>query len=170
MSEIINIQEYNKFLIEIKKDIQTSQQKAISVVNTQMIMLYYKIGQMIDIKQSNEGWGAKVIKRLSSDIKNELPEIKGFSQRNITRMLKFYKEYQSLSTIVPQLVAQNNKLLIQSENKVVAEYSLKNMTQPIGISEYELTEVLPSDFESVLPTIDTIEEEMENIIFKEDDK
>jgi predicted nuclease of restriction endonuclease-like (RecB) superfamily len=57
-------------------------------------------------------------------------------------------------------------ILCQEKNRVVAEYSLKNMTQPIGISEYELTEILPSKLKSALPTIDMIEEEMENIISK----
>jgi len=145
----MNLEDYNIFSIEIKKDIQSYQQRAVNIVNTQMTILYYKIGQMIDTKQLKQGWGTKVIKRLSIDIKNELPQIKGFSERNITRMLKFYKEYKILSTIVPQHVAQNSNLIIES---------------------YELTEVLPSEFKSALPTIDMIEEEMENIILKKDTK
>ena len=44
-------------------------------------------------------------------------------------------------------------ILCQEKNEIVAEYSLRNMTQPIGISEYQLTEVLPKEFESSLPTI-----------------
>ena len=49
------------------------------------------------------------------------------------------------------------------KNEIVAEYSIKNMTQPIGISEYQLTEVLPKEFESSLPTIEEIEQELKQI-------
>ncbi|PNV82566.1 MAG: DUF1016 domain-containing protein [Sulfurimonas sp.] len=51
-------------------------------------------------------------------------------------------------------------ILCQEKNEIVAEYSLRNMSQPIGISEYELTEVLPKEFESSLPTIEMIENEL----------
>lgn len=51
-------------------------------------------------------------------------------------------------------------ILCQEKNEIVAEYSLKNMSQPIGISEYELTEILPKEFESSLPTIEMIEDEL----------
>jgi predicted nuclease of restriction endonuclease-like (RecB) superfamily len=53
-------------------------------------------------------------------------------------------------------------ILCQEKNEIVAEYSLKNMSQPIGISEYQLTEVLPKEFESSLPTIEMIENELKN--------
>ena len=55
-------------------------------------------------------------------------------------------------------------ILCQEKNQIVAEYSLKNMSQPIGISEYELTEVLPKEFESSLPTIEMIENELLNTL------
>ena len=51
-------------------------------------------------------------------------------------------------------------ILCQEKNEIVAEYSLRNMSQPIGISEYQLTEVLPKEFESSLPTIEMIENEL----------
>ena len=53
-------------------------------------------------------WGAAVIPRLSLALKNELPEVKGFSERNIKRMLAFYREYPELGGggIVPRAVAQ----------------------------------------------------------------
>ncbi|CAA6802429.1 MAG: FIG074102: hypothetical protein [uncultured Sulfurovum sp.] len=93
MNELSNVKDYNIFFLEIKEQIKISQQKAITSVNSELIMLYYKIGKSINQKQKAEGWGSKVIKRLSSDLKNELPKVKGFSERNIMFMLRFYKEY-----------------------------------------------------------------------------
>jgi predicted nuclease of restriction endonuclease-like (RecB) superfamily len=61
---------------------------------------------MIHERQRREGWGAAVIPRLSRDIRNELPEEKGFSERNIKRMLRFYREYPDTLLKVSQPVAQ----------------------------------------------------------------
>jgi predicted nuclease of restriction endonuclease-like (RecB) superfamily len=50
-------------------------------------------------------------------------------------------------------------LLCKSRNKVVAEYALKSIENPMGISEYELMKVIPVNLKSNLPTIEEIEEE-----------
>jgi hypothetical protein len=71
-----------------------------------MILMYWDIGRMILVRQQREGWGAKVIPNLSRDIRNELPEIKGFSEQNIGRMIAFYREYPDLKVILPQAVAK----------------------------------------------------------------
>ena len=49
-------------------------------------------------------------------------------------------------------------LICKDKDDVVAEYSLENISQPIGIAQYELTKVLRKEFESSLPTIEEIEE------------
>jgi len=51
-------------------------------------------------------------------------------------------------------------LLCQSKSKIVAEYALRGMTQPIGIAEYELSKAIPSGLKSNLPTIEKIEKEL----------
>lgn len=96
---------YPALLTDIKQRIQSAQTRAMLAVNAELIRLYWEIGQMLDARQKDEGWGAAVIPRLARDIRNELPEVKGFSERNIKRMLAFYREYRSLS-FVPQAVAQ----------------------------------------------------------------
>ncbi len=113
MSNLIEQVNYKNLLQEIKQEIRHSQQKAISSVNIQMLILYFNIGKMISQKQKELGWGAKVIDKLSLDIKNEISDIKGFSTRNIKRMLRFYKEYKELSALVPQPVAQLEILVFQ---------------------------------------------------------
>lgn len=57
---------------------------------------------MIEQRQQSEGWSAAVIPCLSKDLKDELPEVKGFSERNIGRMLSFHRQYSNL----PQAVAK----------------------------------------------------------------
>lgn len=51
-------------------------------------------------------------------------------------------------------------LICKDKDDVVAEYSLDNVSQPIGIARYELTKVLREEFKSSLPTIEEIEKEL----------
>jgi predicted nuclease of restriction endonuclease-like (RecB) superfamily len=51
-------------------------------------------------------------------------------------------------------------ILCKSKDNIVAEYALRNMTNPIGLAEYRITESLPKDLETALPTIEQIENEM----------
>jgi predicted nuclease of restriction endonuclease-like (RecB) superfamily len=73
-------------------------------------------------------------------------------------------------TAVDELLKHENDnptiglILCQSQNRVVAEYTLKKVHTPIGISEYELTKALPESLKSSLPTIEEIEEQLEEII------
>jgi len=68
-----------------------------------MLQMYWDIGQTLNSKQKEKGWGAGIIPKLSRDLKNELPEIKGFSERNLKRMIAFFRAYP---VEMPQPVAQ----------------------------------------------------------------
>ena len=48
-------------------------------------------------------------------------------------------------------------ILCRDKNKVVAEYSLKDMSKPIGVSEYKLMDVLPDDIKENFPSTEEIE-------------
>lgn len=93
-------------LKEIKGRIQQAQTRAMLSVNAEMVQLYWDIGRIIAARQLQEGWGAAVIPRLSRELANELPEVKGFSQRNIARMIAFYREYPNPSDFLPQAAAE----------------------------------------------------------------
>lgn len=98
---------YRDLLGGIKTRVRQAQHRAALSANAEMILMYWDIGCLIAARQKAEGWGAGVIPRLAADLKNELPEQKGFSVRNIGRMIAFYREYP----ILPQAAA---KLLPQS--------------------------------------------------------
>lgn len=97
--------QYGELLNAVKSRIQQAQTKAVLSANAEMLSLYWDIGQMIDRRQQEEGWGTGVVPRLSRDIRNQLPEIKGFSERNLKRMIRFYREYPDLLQNVPQPAA-----------------------------------------------------------------
>ena len=54
-------------------------------------------------------------------------------------------------------------LICKSKNNMVVEYSLKGIEKPIGVSEYELTQVLPKELKSALPSVEELEAELENL-------
>lgn len=103
--------DYAPLLAAIKSRVRKAQSRAVFAVNAELIRLYWDIGAMIDQRQKQEGWGAGVIPRLAIDLQNELPEEKGFSERNIKRMLAFYREYRS-AEFVPRAAAQSGDDLI----------------------------------------------------------
>jgi len=98
--------DFATLLADVKGRIQTSQTRAVLAVNAELVRLYWDIGRIIDARQEREGWGAAVIPRLALELKNELPELKGFSERNIDLMIRFYREYSTMGAMVQAALAQ----------------------------------------------------------------
>lgn len=105
MSKEIEIIKYQSLLGEIKSAIQQARLRASLAVNTEMILLYWQTGRMIAERQQQEGWSAKVIPRLTADLKQAFPDLKGFSERNLGYMLRFALEYPEIP-ILQQAVAK----------------------------------------------------------------
>lgn len=118
MNELAN---YNGLLAEIKNRIAQAQTRAVLAANTELISLYWQIGQLLATRQTQAGWGKGVIPRLAQDIHNELPEMKGFSERNLKLMAQFYNIYPTLfinnqigQPLVAQLPWAHNVVLMQA--------------------------------------------------------
>ena len=80
---------YRDFLQQLKDDVRSAQLRAMLSVNRELVLLYWRIGKQILERQTQQGWGAKVIQRLSSDLRREFPEMKGFSRTNLLYMRAF---------------------------------------------------------------------------------
>ena len=93
MSQNQNIKDYAAILAEIKEQVRKSQLKAVLSANSQMLYMYWYIGNNILGMQREQGWGAKVIDQLAKDLKTAFPSQKGFSVRNLKYMRKFAEEY-----------------------------------------------------------------------------
>jgi len=57
--------------------------------------------------------------------------------------------------------------LCKTKNNVLAEYTLRDMTKPIGLAEYRLTEKLPDEIKTALPTIEELEKELSKTMTEE---
>jgi predicted nuclease of restriction endonuclease-like (RecB) superfamily len=97
--------DYPAFFQSIKTRVQQAQLRAVVAVNKELILLYWQIGKTILTRQQREGWGAKVIDRLSADLHAAFPQMKGFSPRNLKYMRAFAKAYPE-EPFVQQVAAQ----------------------------------------------------------------
>lgn len=97
--------DYAEVLASLKDRVRQARLAAQRRVNTELISLYWGIGQQILAHQDNQGWGAGVIRRLAEDLRAEFPQMKGFSQRNLQYMRTMASSWGPDSN-VPQLVAQ----------------------------------------------------------------
>jgi len=156
---------FPNLLKEIKARIQQAQTRAILAANAELVRLYWDIGRLIDQRQRQEGWGAAVIPRLARELRNELPEVKGFSERNIKLMVQFAHEYPDAFAPSPtigqpavaqlpalpngqQLVAQipwaHNVLLIQRVKEPAARLWYMQQTLANGWSRNVLLIMIKS--------------------------
>lgn len=104
-SKTLKISGYIKVLEDLKSKIRQAQYKAYLSVNKEMIFLYWDIGKTIIEQQKKQGWGAKVIDRLSSDLSQVFSDLRGLSPRNLKYMRQFASLYPD-RVIVQEVLAQ----------------------------------------------------------------
>lgn len=89
---IVTPAEYAQWLTALKQRINGARQRALLAANDEQIRLYHDIGRDILERQDRQGWGAKVIQRLSADLRKAFPDMKGFSARNLKYMKVFAEQ------------------------------------------------------------------------------
>ena len=119
---------YGEVLHKIKERVRSAQLKASLSVNRELIALYWYIGSVIVDRQTTEGWGKSVVRRLSEDLQREFPGVAGFSSQNVWRMRAFYIAWTDdiLSQAARELEAPQLKRLAKDVDgrklpRVVAE-------------------------------------------------
>lgn len=154
---------------DIIQIIKTSRNNAIRAVNSEMISLYWKIGEHISLKVENSEWGKSVVKELANYIQSTESDLKGFSDKNLWRMKQFYetyKDYPKLSTVLRQISWSHN-LAIFSRCKTAEErefylkiskkenYSFRELDRQISSSLYERTMIGNTKLSTALREIPT---------------
>lgn len=86
-------QHYSETIKALKSQILSSRYRAAVLVNQELLTLYFSVGKTISEKIKTEKWGTQVLERLSTDLQNELPGLRGFSATNLKRMRLFYDEW-----------------------------------------------------------------------------
>ncbi|MGI8701458.1 MAG: PDDEXK nuclease domain-containing protein, partial [Nocardioidaceae bacterium] len=96
---------YPELLGSVSDRISTGRQRVVAAANTELLTTYWQIGRDILDRQDEQGWGAKVIDRLSADLRERFPDAQGFSARNLKYMRAFAATWPDLA-IVQRTVAR----------------------------------------------------------------
>ncbi|MEZ5036287.1 MAG: PDDEXK nuclease domain-containing protein [Chitinophagales bacterium] len=138
---------------DIIQIIKKSRANAIKAVNSELINLYWNIGEHISLKVEQSEWGKSIVKELADFIHSTEPELKGFSDKNLWRMKQFYetyKDFPKLSSLLREISWTHN-LTIFSRCKTIEEqefyikltknenYTSRELERQISSSLFERT-------------------------------
>ena len=131
--------------------IKQRKNNAFLKINEELILMYLDVGKFLYNLQQSSKYGDKITTKAAEFMKNNHPSIRGFTKRNIERMVQFYKTYKDDEIATP-LVTQlswTNNLLILSGSKSMEErhfylklaiknkYSKRELDRQISSSYYE---------------------------------
>jgi len=91
---------------EVLALIEAARRRAYQAVNTELVGLYWQLGEYISGKIASAVWGARVVDDLAATIAREYPGMRGFTRPNLFRMRQFYEAYRDdrkVSPLVRQL-------------------------------------------------------------------
>ncbi len=157
--------EYPTLLGVLKQRIRAAQYRALSLVNNELIGLYWDIGRAIEERQDREGWGESVVERLSADLQSEFGAKSGFSTQNLWYMRNFYREYSALPNLQPLVgeVSWSKHLIILARCKMPLErefylrstarfgWSKRILAHQIDNKTYEKYLLNQTNFDATLP-------------------
>ena len=130
--------DYGTFLTAVKERVRAAQYAALRAVNTELVGLYWDIGQMIAERQSGGTWGKAVVQQLSVDLQTEFPGVSGFSASNLWRMKGFvdaYREHEKLAPLVREIGWSHNLVILERCNAPLQREFYLRMTRKFGWSK-----------------------------------
>lgn len=115
MNKPINIldKDYLKWVKELCKRYRQSQIKAAVKVNHVVLQFYWDLGKDICYKEAENKYGSKFYATLSRDLRNEIPDAEGLSERNLRYTKKFYQLYNQKIKILQQIAANSESEILQ---------------------------------------------------------
>jgi predicted nuclease of restriction endonuclease-like (RecB) superfamily len=132
---------------EIVSLIKQARWKAVKSVNTELINLYWNVGQYISGQIAKSEWGQSVVQELADYLSRAEPDLKGFSDKNLWRMKQFYETYKDspkLSTLLRELSWSHNLAIVsRCKNLEEREFYL-NICKTEGYSFRELDRQISS--------------------------
>ena len=133
MSDIIN---YKNAVDVIKTAILQSQARAAKAVNQEQLALYFGIGRFVSANTRKKNWGKGAIEAISSQLRAELPGLRGFSATSMRNMRIFYEEWRLLesnSSVTTDEIQQ-----LSSKSSVVTdEFTEINNNSAVATAKFE---------------------------------
>lgn len=114
---------------EVVAMIQASRGRALAAVNTELVDLYWRVGEYISRKLEAAAWGEGVVDALARYIRRHHPSLRGFTRPNLFRMKQFYdayKEDEKVSSLLRQLPWTHHLIILgQSRRSEEREFYLR---------------------------------------------
>ena len=133
MNDIIN---YKSAVNVIKTAILQSQARAAKAVNQEQLALYFGIGRYVSANTRKKNWGKGAIEAISSQLRAELPGLRGFSATSMRNMRTFYEEWRLLES--NSSVTTDEIQLLSSKSSVVTdEFTEINNNSSVATDEFE---------------------------------
>lgn len=148
----------NPLVSEIKGILDTSRQNVAKAVNNELLVAYWKIGEIIVRYEQNDkvraAYGDKTLKQLSKTLTEEFG--KGFSRSNLQNMRLFYLNYSKCQTVSGKLswshycellsISDENKRSFYEKEAINSNWSVRELKRQINTSLYERLLLSKGDF------------------------
>ena len=130
--------DYKNWISEVKLKVRSSQIKAAMAVNSALIIFYWELGKMLSDKISQSKWGDKILENVSKDLKEEFPEMKGFSVTNLKYSKRFYEYFQLSPQVVGELKKSNFQIDLQFATQLQSVEKEKDIFSQQLVDEFAL--------------------------------
>jgi predicted nuclease of restriction endonuclease-like (RecB) superfamily len=104
-NDLVLPDDYERVLAHLKHAVSAANLRALQKVNTELLGLYWTVGHTIAQQEKRQGWGARVVERLASDLRTAYPHMKGFSPRNVRYMRTFARQWPDRDAMLQRPVA-----------------------------------------------------------------
>jgi predicted nuclease of restriction endonuclease-like (RecB) superfamily len=156
---------YGDLLGAVSGHVASGRRRALASVNSELVQTYWRIGREILDRQDREGYGTKVIDRLSADLKAAFPDAKGFSSRNLKYMRAFaaaWPEPEVVQRCAAQLPWRHHQTLLDklddlptrlwyAERAIEAGWSRDVLVHQIGTRLHQRSGQAVTNFDRTLP-------------------
>lgn len=133
---------FNKQFSEILKLAEQARYNAYQSVNSELVNLYWQIGEYISKKVAAAEWGMNVVDKLAIYFQENAPDLKGFDRRGLYRMKQFFETYQNLESLEKSTHTKEKQIV----SPVVTQFKksikkLANSKQKNNISIHNLSSI-----------------------------
>ena len=134
---------------QIVNMIENRRSKAYKKVNEEMVLLYLDVGKFLYDLKSNSGYGDKIVAKAAKFMKSNYPQLRGFTKRNLERMIQFYSTYKEdeiATPLVTQLSWTNNLLILSGAKTKEERYFYLKLAIKNNYSKRELDRQITSSY------------------------
>ena len=133
-------QELTTAVEAIKTAILQSQYQAAKETNRIQLILYYGIGRYLSSKKGKKTWGTSVLETISSQLRKELPGLRGFSATSLKKVRLFYENWNFLED------SNSSVMTDELPEKLNSSDASDELTAIIPIADFKLSGINLADF------------------------